>query len=110
MPAGRLRKRIRFEREVRNPDGAGGYSLAWIEFLIIWGGLQVERGRERVDGGRLAEAVGGAVTIRSSNAARSITPACRAVIDEEVWNIRSVTNPDQRGKYLELVVERGVAT
>jgi SPP1 family predicted phage head-tail adaptor len=110
MPAGRLRKRVRFEREVRNPDGAGGYSLTWIEFLIVWGGLQVERGRERLDGGRTTDNVGGVLTIRSSTEAREITAATRVVIDEEVWNVRSVTNPDQRNKHLEMVVERGVAT
>lgn len=34
----------------------------------------------------------------------------RVLIDGEPYNIRSVTNPDQRKKDLEFVVERGVAT
>lgn len=110
MPAGRLRKRVRFEREMRNPDGAGGYLVAWREFLVVWGGLQLERGRERLDAGRLAEAVGGVLSVRSSMASRSVTPSDRVIIDDVPWNIRSITNPDQRGVDLEMTVERGAAT
>lgn len=111
MPAGRLRKRVRFEAEVRTPDGAGGYSVDWALALEVWGGLQVERGREKIDAGRLADAVAGVLTIRSSTEARDLlSGANRVMIDGEAWNVRSVTNPDQKNKYLELVVEKGVAT
>jgi head-tail adaptor len=107
---GRLRKRVRFEQEVRNPDGAGGYALAWAEVLAVWGGLQLDRGRERVEAGRLAEAAGGVLIVRSSIASRAITPAHRVVIDGVAWNIRSIADPGQRNAELEMVVERGAAT
>lgn len=110
MGAGRLRKRVTFEKEVRTPDGGGGYSLDWRPEMTVWGGLQVERGRERVEAGRLNAAIGAVLTIRSSRDARALSPANRVIIDEETWNIRSITNPDSRNKYLELVVEKGVAT
>jgi SPP1 family predicted phage head-tail adaptor len=110
MPAGRLNRRVRFEEEVRTPDGAGGYSLAWALILEAWGGLQLERGRERVDAGRLADAIAAILTIRSSVEARGLTAANRVTIDGEPWNIRSVANEDQHNKYLSMVVEKGGAT
>lgn len=110
MPAGPLRKRIRFERGSKTADGGGGSSLQWLQFLEVWGSFAPERGRERVEAGRLEAAVAGIVRIRSSLSARQILTSDRAVFDGVPHQIRSITNPDQRNKYLELVVERGVGT
>jgi head-tail adaptor len=110
MPAGRLNKRVRFEREEQSPDGAGGYDLAWLMDFICWGGLQLERGREKIDAGRIAESTAGVLTIRSSNESRALTTSHRVIIDEEEWNVRSIANEDQRNKYLSIVVEKGGAT
>lgn len=110
MPAGRLNKRVRFERARRSADTAGGAERSWAHLVTVWGGLQVERGRERVEAGRVESALAGTLTIRVSTAALEILTSDRAVIDGVPWNIRSIANEDQHRKYLTLVVERGVAT
>jgi SPP1 family predicted phage head-tail adaptor len=108
MPAGRLRKRIIFESETRVDDVGGGYVLGWEHKLTVWGEFRPERGRERLDAGRLAEALGGIVTVRASDAASAITEGDRAIIDDEPYQIRSAVT-DQRNRLVEMTVEKGVA-
>lgn len=111
MAAGPMRRRITFQEESQTPDGGGGYELAWSDIVTVWGSFQPERGRERIEAGRLAETLGGVIKIRSSAASRAITPGNRAVMSGVSYNIRSISNPDQRNKFLEMTVERGgVAT
>lgn len=114
MPgAGQLRDRVRFERSGDIPDGGGGTVEGWesIEGLAnVRGAFMPERSRERLEAGRLESAVAGTLKVRSSNASREVTAADRAIINGQPYAIRSVTNPDRHNKYLEMSVERGVAT
>ena len=111
MPrAGALNKRVTFQVESVTDDGGGGGALSWTDVVTVWGGFQPERGRERLQAGRLESAVAGVLRVRSSSATRALTAAHRVLIDGLAYQIRSITNPDQRNAYLEMTVERGVAT
>lgn len=107
MAAGSMRKRITFQLETEVPDGGGGYELGWSELATVWGSFKPERGNERVQAGRIAETLAGVMRVRSSATTRLVTTSHIAVMDGEGYNIRSITNPDQRDKYIELAVERG---
>jgi SPP1 family predicted phage head-tail adaptor len=109
MPAGPLRKRVTFEREMRTEDAGGGAAVAWGDPLTVWGQFQPERGAERLSSGRLESALAGVLRIRSSDAARQITADQRVTIDGIAHQIRSIANPDQRNRMIEMTVERGVA-
>lgn len=105
MLAGSLNKRARFERLERVPAGAGGYSEQWVEELTVWAQFSPERGRERVQQGRVSSDFAGVLRVRSSVGARTITQAHRVVLDGIVYNIRSISNPHQRNDMLEMVLE-----
>lgn len=110
MGAGQLRKRVTFEEEVRISDGAGGYASQWQWPVTVWGAIMPERGRERLQSGRLESPVAGILRVRSSAQLRTVKESHRVTIDGVPYQIRSIVNPDSRGKYLDMVVERGVAT
>jgi SPP1 family predicted phage head-tail adaptor len=109
MRAGHLRSRCAFERRDATADIYGNTSSGWVALVTVSGGLSVERGRERMDAGRLESAVGGVLTVRSSSETRAITAADRVTIVGDVYVIISITDPDQRGATLEMLVERGGA-
>ena len=46
MTAGALRSRIRLERRVRVPDGAGGSTDAWTPVAVVWANVSPLTGRE----------------------------------------------------------------
>lgn len=110
MPAiARLRKRVIFQRESRTADGAGGYSLGWTTLCTVWGQNAPEKGRERVAAGRIESDLSGVLVVRSSSETRAVTTSDKVLIDNVAHNIRSISNPDQRNRFLEMVVERGVS-
>ncbi|RMF11097.1 MAG: head-tail adaptor protein [Alphaproteobacteria bacterium] len=110
MRSGSLRDRVVFEAESLTPDGGGGNMRAWVAAVTTRGQFIPERGRERLETGRLEAALGGVLRVRSSAATRAITPEHRVTINGDVFQIRSVSNPDRRNKMIEMSVERGVAT
>lgn len=111
MSAGRLRERVLFERATVTDDGYGGTETGWTPLASLPGAVRAsyrpERGGERIEGGRTAASLSGVLTVRSSSGTRDVTEADRVVIDGTSHAIRSITNPDQRGRFLEMVVERG---
>lgn len=108
--AGRARDRVTFQVETQTDDGGGGYALAWVDALTVSGEYRPERGRERVEAGRLETSMAGTLRVRWSSESRAITTAHRVLIDGEAYQIRSIENEDRRNRDLVMVVERGVAT
>lgn len=108
--AGQMRDRVRIERETEQPDGGGGYEVGWFHVATVWGQLVPERGRERVESGRIEASVAAVLRIRYSSEVADVTAGYRVVIDGVDYNIRSVTQPDRRNRIIEMTVERGVAT
>lgn len=111
MAAGPMRDRVAFHRLNATADDYGnptsGYAAT--AFLERWGAFRPERGRERLQAGRLEAAVAGVLTVRSDSGTRGVTEADKAVIGGADYQIRSITNPDRRGRFLEMTLERGVA-
>ena len=108
MPAGPMRKRVTFERELRTTDEGGGSALDWAEATTVWAQFVPERGAERVAAGRLAAPQAGTLRVRSSSLVRNITMAHRVTIDGVAHQIRGMGNPDQKNRFIEFTVERGV--
>lgn len=111
MPAGKLRNRVTFQAETQISDGGGGYQVGWGDVVANWSAeFLPERGRERIEAGRLAAPMGGTLKVRWSSETAAITEQHRVLIDGVPWNIRSVANEDRRHRFVTMTVEKGVAT
>lgn len=113
MRAGRLIKRVTFQREAATDDDGGGQAVSWgnITGLVrISATFMPERGRERIEAGRLEAAIAGVLQIRSFTLSRTVTEKDRVLIDDIPHQIRAIVNPDQRNEMLDMTVERGVAS
>lgn len=110
MRAGALNKRVTFQREKRTDDGSGGSSREFVDDFTVCGEFKPERGRERLEAGRLEAASAGILNVRSSSTTRSVDESWRVLIDDMPHQIRGISDPDGRNRALEFVVERGVAT
>lgn len=112
MRAGNLVKRVTFQREATVDDDGGGQSVSWADIsglVRVSASFAPERGRERLEAGRLEAAVAGRLWMRSFALARTITEKDRVMIDDVPYVIRSIVNPDGRNIELEMTVERGAA-
>lgn len=112
--AGRMHQRLHFQKREAIDDGAGNEVSGPYETVFTSAAELIPlRGGEPVQAARLVGVQPYTVRIRSCAAAREVTTAWR-IVDarnaSRVMNIRTVTNPDQKNAWLDLLVDDGVAT
>ncbi len=118
--AGDLKHRVAFaKRAVQTDDGYGNVEGAFVEHYVVSAGFRPKFGGEQVDAARLSGIQPYSVTVRSSPEMREVTPEWRmrhacdgfcGVPEGVEFNIRGITNPDQKSQWLEMLVESGVAS
>ena len=107
--AGQMRDVCRFEREVRTPDGAGGWVSTWQTLA----GSATRCDLQRLSGNERWQAMRVDATINAKLICREfpgLTEADRVVCDGRIWNIRYIGEEGIRPKWYELMLEGGVAT
>lgn len=112
---GSMVKRATFKRDTGTPGPGGSKTRNW---TAIPGLVRVpveykpERGRERVTAGRLESATVAYITVQDCAAIRDVTTGDIIVVHERSGDvahvIHSLENPDQRGRDVEIVAEKGV--
>ncbi|RVL04778.1 head-tail adaptor protein [Sinorhizobium meliloti] len=112
--AGRMHQRLHFQKRSTVDDGYGNEISGPYETVFTAAAELIPlRGGEPVQAARLVGVQPYTVRIRSCAAAREVTPSWR-IVDarnaSRVMNIRTVTNPDQKNAWLDLLVDDGVAT
>lgn len=109
MSIGKLRKRAYFSRAKRTDDGGGGATVTWVPAFTAWCEIKPQTGMEKVAAGRLESSSLATLRLRSSAATRQIDPSYKVTIDGDDWQIRSTGNPDSKNRFLEMLLEFGVA-
>jgi head-tail adaptor len=102
--AGDLRERIAFDARIEADDGLGNVRSDWTFQFELSAERKALRGGEEVMAGFI-------LRLRQSSQSRRITPAMRArdARTGETYNIRTVTDPDGRRAWLDILCEAGVA-
>jgi SPP1 family predicted phage head-tail adaptor len=110
--AGELRERLKFEKRISVDDGYGNLEGNWADQFTLNARLRPKLGGEDVLQERLAGRQPFTVTLRFSVKSEQITPEWRAINIKsgKILNIRSVSNPDEKRQWIELMVDEGVAT
>jgi head-tail adaptor len=110
-----MTKRVTFQRDTGTIGVGGSKTRHWTDIpglVRVPVQYQPQRGRERVQAGRLESATVGFVTLQGCDAVRSLTPADIMVVHEQSGDVShriySIENPDQRSRDYEIVVEKGV--
>jgi len=106
---GELRSRVTLQRESRVADGGGGYANVWTDLgasPTVWARIEPLRGREVLQALKLQAPVSHLVTLRNR---ADVTAGMRLVAGGRAFNIRAAINLEERGRWLELLCEEGVA-
>lgn len=109
-----MHQRLHFQKRSIVDDSYGNEVAGPFETVFTTAAELIPlRGGEPVQAARLVGVQPYTVRIRSCAAARDVTPSWR-IVDarnaSRVMNIRTVTNPDQKNAWLDLLVDDGVAT
>lgn len=104
---GQFTKRIQLERDVRTPDGMGGFELTPYIFAKCWAYYRQKSTREILQGQQKQSTGSGIFVIRNRN---DLLPTDRIVYKNMRFNIVGIPPYDFADQFLELEVEYGVAT
>lgn len=113
MPASDLRERVAFEARDSVDDGAGNtVSGPWVVQFVRWARVLDMRGNEQMEDGKLRGVQSVTITIRGMGKITPITNDWRArhIKTGKVYNIRSISNTDERRKYFDITADEGVPT
>lgn len=99
---GRLRLRLTLERATATPDGAGGSTLSWSTVATLPADMTPVRADERDAGEGLADLTLHKIVIRKRS---DIFGGDRFRLGERLFRIRSISDPDEDGRYLVLTCE-----
>jgi SPP1 family predicted phage head-tail adaptor len=94
---GRLRVQLVLERATPTGDGAGGATLEWNAIATVAADMSPVGGEERVAGEGLADLTLQRIVIRRR---ADIRGGDRFRLGERLFRIRSLTDPDEDGRYL----------
>lgn len=105
IKAGDLRNQVSLQRKQNNSDGAGGSIITWLEYATPWCKITPKTGGEKLYLGRLDAQGLSSVTMRYR---ADIVASDKLVFKGQEFQIRSIINVEERNKYTELLIERGV--
>lgn len=112
---GSMSKRATFQRDTGTIGVGGSKTRNWSTLpglARVPVEYRPERGRERVQAGRLESSAPAIITLQDCAAVRDLTPADIIVIHEQTGDvphrIDSIGNPDQQSRDIEIVAVRGV--
>ena len=108
---GKARTRIAFHRKDSVTDDYGGTTTGFsgTAFLTVWGDLQDNQARERIEGGGLAAPQQAVLKVRHSTDTASVTEADQVRAGSRQYQIRGIRNLDERNRTIEMLLEKGVA-
>lgn len=109
--AGRMNRRVSFDRSERVRDGYGGGGVSWTPMAgPVWAEFRYERGRESEQAGAQTGTAMFKVRIRRTRETKAIDASSRMtdLEDDLGFNVREVDAVTDRG-FIWLVVESGVA-
>lgn len=112
QPAGELRDRVTFEERIIESDEMGGTQGTFSEQFTIAARIRYRFGGEQVMAARLAGRQPAIITVRQSSDTLRITTDWRArdIRTGDIFNVRSVADPDGKRHDLDLLCEKGVDT
>lgn len=103
----KLSNKVLLQRLELTDDDAGGQSRVWKDVHSVWAYIVHTSGSERFQNDRLTAIANFRATIRFRN---DVSEVNRIVFKDKAYQIRSVNNIEFKNKFLELVLENGVAT
>lgn len=111
MSLGKFRTRVSFHRKDGVLDDYGGTSTGFSEtaFLTVWGQLEDRNARETTETSGLENPQSAYLRVRHSTDATGVTEADQVRTGSRRYQIRSIRNVEERNKFIEMILERGVA-
>lgn len=111
MRAPLLRRRLLLETPERLPDGAGGFTRAWLTLGALWAEVTPLQGRDIAAGGASMSQTGHRIVTRAAPEGSAMRPRPDQRLREgaRIFTILAVTERDPEGRFLTCITREEVA-
>jgi SPP1 family predicted phage head-tail adaptor len=103
---GALRHRLELQAPVETPDLAGGVARQWTKVATIWAAIEPAGSVATLVGDTPADLAACSILIRRRS---DVVAGMRLLKGSRIFKIRTVSDPDERGRRLRLGVEENGA-
>jgi head-tail adaptor len=110
--AGKFRERVTFQRLVDSDGEADAYGNtfeAWGGDVRRYADIIERPGKERVEGGALADVGTATVRVRADTVTQAIDNSWRIWMRGQYWDIEGAIQVDRKGAVLEFAAQKGTA-
>jgi SPP1 family predicted phage head-tail adaptor len=101
MNPGDLRHRITLQQKTKIPDGQGGYTESWADFVTVWAAIETPTGqwnwKREAEAGQLQSDLEYRIRIRFQS---NVTPEFRVKYGSRIFSIKSVVDVNERHQEL----------
>ena len=104
LDPGALRTELLLQSAVLTGDGLGGHTAAWQDVATVFGLIEPVSQTSRFGAGQVQEEYTHRVTIRRRD---GVAPGMRFVSQVRIFDILTVHDPDETGRYLACRVREG---
>lgn len=97
-----LNRKLVLEEPLRSPDGAGGFTKAWVELGVHWAEIRAGTGREKAAEFMTVSSIAFRITVRAAphGAPSRPKPEQRFRAGSRYFRILAVTESDEAAQYL----------
>lgn len=107
MNAGRLRHRVWIKELTNTQDGYGGVTASWGTVTVCWASVEPLRGREWIASGLENSEISARMRMRY---VADLLPTMQVYFGSRTFEIKSVIDPGERHKELEVMLRELVET
>ncbi|MFC1659062.1 phage head closure protein [Pseudomonadota bacterium] len=102
----RLKKRIIIQEIKEISDNSGGYTISWINKIILWAEIKTVSGYKKIYADKISDFVTHLFTTRYIS---DITPKMRIFYDDRVFSIKYVINFMEKNELLQILTEEEIS-
>ena len=99
-----LRHKVALEQKISTPDGMGGTATTWQQIATLWAEIIPLRASETSTHSQVTATASKKFRMRYNTL---VQPDMRLVHDGVIFNIRSITNVEEKKHTLEITAESG---
>lgn len=107
MRSGKLRHRVTLQTQVETQNSFGEQeTLSWQDYATVWGAVEPLQGREFFTAMQVNAETTVRIRIRYMT---GVTSRMRVSFDSRIYNIKSIIDPDERNRELQLMCSEGIS-
>lgn len=108
MRAGKLRRRLMFDRPIAVKTADGEEINQWEQMAVVWASVEPLQGRERLLAGQVADSGDVEISVRWSTELEALTRECRIRDGATIYDVKDKIHIDMARREIRFMATTGI--